>query len=417
MPSTLPEIDPILKEAPPPPPSRASWFRRFLGMRFLVISIGVHLLLGLFAAVWVVQTYSANRKLTFKGGPPSPNKSTRAIEHKVQMAKKQSTTSAPAPKRIVSTGLSKVTLPEMPAMPSAATAPNKMAGAGGANVGLAAGPMGAASSQSGGGAVSMFGLRDARGGTLQGTFFDLKQDAGGKPTEMSPVGEKESDFNSKQNQAYDSTVGNFIRGGMAEGLLGRFFHGPEPLYSTQIFIPTIDATKGPEAFHLADRVQPKRWIAVYRGKVIPAESGKYSFVGFADDVLAVRFNGQLTLDGSLSNPTGQRPKKTYKYDGLDTDLYVGGVVDVIAGTSYPIEIAIGERPGGVFNAFLLLEKQGVTYETNKHGAPMLPVFKLAPSDPVPKGKAPEVGKDTSWSIWKAERQATGTNPLDRLKKP
>ena len=67
-----------------------------LGSRFLMISIAAHLLFGLGAAYWVVQRYQANRKLTFKGGPPSPNPSTRALEHKVQMAKKQSTMSAPA---------------------------------------------------------------------------------------------------------------------------------------------------------------------------------------------------------------------------------------------------------------------------------------------------------------------------------
>src|SRR5207244_9901796 len=61
----------------------------------------------------LVQRYQANRKLTFKGGPPSPNPSTRALEHKVQMAKKQSTMSAPSlAKRITTTGLAKVALPE-----------------------------------------------------------------------------------------------------------------------------------------------------------------------------------------------------------------------------------------------------------------------------------------------------------------
>jgi hypothetical protein len=45
-----------------------------LSGKFLIVSV-------------VVQRYQANRKLTFKGGPPSPNPSTRALEHKVQMAK------------------------------------------------------------------------------------------------------------------------------------------------------------------------------------------------------------------------------------------------------------------------------------------------------------------------------------------
>src|SRR5207244_13264763 len=89
------------------------WIATILGSKFLVISIAVHLLFGVGAAYWVVQRYQANRKLTFKGGPPSPNPSTRALEHKVQTAKKQSTMSAPSlAKRITTTGLAKVALPE-----------------------------------------------------------------------------------------------------------------------------------------------------------------------------------------------------------------------------------------------------------------------------------------------------------------
>ena len=83
-------------EVAPPVPSKRRWSWKQFGGKFLVISIAVHLLFGLGAAVYVVQHYTAARKLTFKGGPPSPNPSTRAIEHKVQMAKKQSTMSAPS---------------------------------------------------------------------------------------------------------------------------------------------------------------------------------------------------------------------------------------------------------------------------------------------------------------------------------
>ncbi|MEO6871819.1 MAG: hypothetical protein ABI233_06320 [Chthoniobacterales bacterium] len=90
----------------------------------------MHLLFAVAAAVYVVQVYTPKRKLTFKGGPPSPRHSERSIEYKVQLAKKQSTMSAPAVKRIVSTDLAKVTLPEMPAMLDLNAAPTKMAGGG-----------------------------------------------------------------------------------------------------------------------------------------------------------------------------------------------------------------------------------------------------------------------------------------------
>src|SRR3979411_1992238 len=133
-----------------PPARKRRWSWTKFGGKFLVVSVAVHLLFGVGAAVWVVQRYQANRKLTFKGGPPSPNPSTRALEHKVQMAKKQSTMSAPSlAKRITTTGLAKVALPEMPAMPKLAAPPVKMAGAGGVDVRFNPGGLGA--SRGGGG--------------------------------------------------------------------------------------------------------------------------------------------------------------------------------------------------------------------------------------------------------------------------
>src|SRR5436309_2493732 len=154
---------------------------KLLGGRFLIISVAAHLLFASVAAYVVVQRYQAARKLTFKGGPPSPNPSTRAIEHKVQLAKKQSTMSVPRmEKRITTTGLSKVSLPEMPAMPKLAAPPTKMAATG---TDLAFNPGGSISTSgggAGGAAVPFFGFKESRGGgALVGTLYDLKQLASG----------------------------------------------------------------------------------------------------------------------------------------------------------------------------------------------------------------------------------------------
>ncbi len=58
MQTVLPEADPVEAEAGAFPP-RLNFLRRILGMRFLVISIAIHVVLGLIAAVWVVQNYNA----------------------------------------------------------------------------------------------------------------------------------------------------------------------------------------------------------------------------------------------------------------------------------------------------------------------------------------------------------------------
>ncbi|MFZ4777344.1 MAG: hypothetical protein ACOYM3_18405, partial [Terrimicrobiaceae bacterium] len=54
-----------------------------------------------------------------------------------------------------------------------------------------------------------------------------------------------------------------------------------------------------------------------------------------------------------------------------------------AGQVVDLDVMIGERAGGVFCAFLLIEKRGETYE-QVDGSPVLPVFQLAPfQTPVP----------------------------------
>src|SRR5436190_6190461 len=132
------------------PPKRLSATRRFSPAVLAAVVI-LHLLFGGVAAVWVVSRYSAARKLTFNAGPKSPNPSERALEHRVQLQKKTQSTSAPpaVPKRVLTTGLAKVTLPPMPEIKSPESAPRSMMSAGG--TGTAFGPTGATSGGGGGG--------------------------------------------------------------------------------------------------------------------------------------------------------------------------------------------------------------------------------------------------------------------------
>ena len=137
------------------------WSAIFTG-KFLIVSIIVHILGGLGATYFVVQSIQAKRKVTFQGPPSAPNPSTRALEHKVSMAKKQQTMSAPAQaKRIAATGLAAITLPEMPNMPTGTEIiPGKMAGMGGTGVGLGpAGGMGGGGGGGGGAGINFFGLK------------------------------------------------------------------------------------------------------------------------------------------------------------------------------------------------------------------------------------------------------------------
>ena len=150
---SLPPEEYLPPELPPSKPQSRLlkiWLT-IIASKFLFISILVHLLFGVGAAVLVVQQYQA-RTRTFQGGPGAVNPSSRALEHKVSMAKKKNSMSAPAQaKRITTTGISKVALPEIVSMPSATTVvPNKMGGLGGQGMGLGIGTMGGSGTGAGG---------------------------------------------------------------------------------------------------------------------------------------------------------------------------------------------------------------------------------------------------------------------------
>ncbi len=146
-----------------PPTTKSAVARRFSPPVLAAVVI-FHLLFGGVAAIWVVSRYSAARKLTFNAGPKSPNPSERALEHRVQLQKKTQSTSAPpaVPKRVLTTGISKVTLPPMPEIKTPESAPRSMMSAGG--TGAAFGPAGATAAGGGGGgggtAINFFGIRD-----------------------------------------------------------------------------------------------------------------------------------------------------------------------------------------------------------------------------------------------------------------
>ncbi len=99
------------------PPAKKKWSITRFGLNFLVVSILAHLAFLSGATYFIVQRIQAKRKLTFQAGPPSPNPATQTVEHKVQMHKETTMSAPQMAKRITTTGLGKINLPEMPEMP------------------------------------------------------------------------------------------------------------------------------------------------------------------------------------------------------------------------------------------------------------------------------------------------------------
>jgi hypothetical protein len=346
-------------------PARRRTMKERFGGRFLVISILVHLLFAVAATYYVVQTITAKRKLTFHGGPPSPNPSQRAIEHKVQMAKKQHSMSAPVPsKRVVSTGMSKVALPEMPSMPAMnPVASSKMVGMGGTGVGLSTGIMGAGNSGGGGGAVPFFGFRSNTGGALEGTFFDFRTNQAGKPT-----GIKEND-----DQAFGKIIKSFINSGWKPA--STHYTSPHKLYANYFFFPPIPSTDSGKAFN-APGHGGGGWFTQYSGEFASTESGHFRFVGFGDNVCLVRVGGKLVLDACDHDDSGVK----FEYSGNislpgkdRTPVFLGSWFEMQGGDYKPIDVIVGDY-GGIFCAGVFLQKQGAKFSQDRKGIPQLPLF-------------------------------------------
>ena len=374
------------------PKKHGKWWNRMLNSRFLVISIVVHLIFGMVATYLVVQTITQKRKLTFTAAPPSANPGRNTTEHKVQMAQKRKTMSVPTQARkVTTTAVSAVALPEMPAMPTmSGIAAPKMAGMGGpvsfgatANAGAAGGP------------VPFFGFRTAQKSCFVGAFYDLKQSQAGKPTPGMNPGE------------YGIQLLKFVKTGWQQSFWSKYFRGPDPIYATRIFSPIIPAEEGPKAFGLEKRVQPSMWVVHYKARVAPPESGTYYFVGAGDDVMMVRFNGKLVLDRCWNIRTDWKANQNYDYGftGMPGGFAKSDPIEVRAGNFYDMEVVIGEQPGGSGWAQLLIEKDGAQYNKDDRGNPILPIFRVSPAeDPLPPGDY--VIHATGGSAWIANRPST-----------
>ncbi|PTX92028.1 hypothetical protein DB346_24050 [Verrucomicrobia bacterium LW23] len=214
--------------------------------------------------------------------------------------------------------------------------------------------------------ASFFGSEEESEFALVGIIYDLKQTQKREPTRMDA------------HRGYSAVVEEFLEKGWDEGVLNRYFRCARPLYTTQIFIPTMGAGEAPKAFGLEKVIKPSMWVAHYKGQVSPPEPGTYRFVGYADDLMAVAVNSKTVLFGSRFNTAQWKGTEKNGPKAGNGFLTYGDWITIKKDEVIDLDIVIGERPGGQFNGFLLYQKQGETYQNDEKGFPILPIFQLAP---------------------------------------
>jgi hypothetical protein len=239
--------------------------------------------------------------------------------------------------------------------------------------------------------MDLFGGNKSMGNELEGTFFDLKQTKDGKPTEIN------------QGQFY-AALASFARGWKISRL-NEYFKAPKNKYATFFMIPTISSSKVVEAFGVSETVKAILWAAYYEGHISAPETGHYRFYGYGDDILLVRINKRLVLDGSYEayRPalhTGWKSddENNRKYPINGQRLFIGDWFKMTKGKPVKMEVLLGDV-GNISSFQLLIEQKDKTYrqvpytkvvqneqgtsETIRGMRPVLPIFKTrkVPDDP------------------------------------
>ncbi len=379
----------LLESLPAPSPRKSK--RKAFSATFLTVSIGLHLIVALGAGYWVVQRYEAKRKLQFAAGPPTASPSKRALEHQVSLQKKKNAGGSPAQaKRISVTGLAaKITLPEMPAIPSASTqfVAGRMAGMGGAGFGSGLGFGNGSGMGVGGGAgglgLTMFGARSGAG--LMGFFYDLKQNKDGTPTELAPMANNGISL----GERYLSILRAFGENWDTR-LLEKYYRSQKPLIATQLYVPNGNSNEAAKAFGEEKKCVGCGWIVHYKGSAIAPKDGTFRFIGLGDNVMLVRLNGTNVFDFSTAISSTANTSADLGPAGPAGWKLGGGVwFKVRRGDLMKLEVLIGDY-GGLFSDYLFIEEEGEKYSdrSDAPGYSAYPIFQVTPT-PVPK----EAGKN------------------------
>ena len=359
--------------------------RRWLqaGGSFFLFSLVVHGLLLVGAAAWVVQTVQAKRKLNFNAAPPASVESARQLEYQVQAAKRTASMSPPpSATRIVSSATNvKVALPEV-ALPAASTIaiPSRIGGMAGnpsafrpAGAAAVAGPAPGAGIAAMPAGVTAFGVKvpaNAPVTGLRGVLYYMRRKPDGS---VYPENLDKSDY----LERVERLLGN--AGKLNEREASSYLRFGQQLMAHAILFPAIAGESGPKAFGVEQVPGTQQsWVAVYKAHIYAEAPGKrYRFVGGGNEVLIVRVDGKLVLDGSYEslpwkngkNPTGHRPSGVLS--ALWSDGRRRGDLFAVPPAGVDVEIIIGEGWGGAFGADLCVEEDGRTYTGE-----VRPIFKI-----------------------------------------
>ncbi|MFM7241650.1 MAG: hypothetical protein ACKO3A_06045 [Opitutia bacterium] len=410
--------------------SRRTFWQK-LGGEGLTISLIIHLVLILIAAVWVISTVTDSVKKdpdsfsTGQGGGAGDK--TPQCVLKTRVPPKNPKAMAKNATRITSkSSTATISLPDLPSSSVASLNSGLMGG--GSSKGFGGGSGGGIGSGMGVGRgngknfVGAFGASFKRPNALEGTLYDLKFSPSGKA-----LGADQAERIAQIQKAFETMDRNWS--GTKALLDGRYRQAELKLYASNIFIPPRSAAEATKAFDCEKEIQAPGWLAYYEGNFSPPVTGKYRFVGLGDDIMVVAVGGKTVLStfwpNSKLNVTRFEPdwlpKDAKKTDGQGLRFpphaggrYSGEWLELRKGQAYRIQIAFGESYGGLFSAALLIEQQGVTYPTAGRDT-QLPIFMLEPLTPeeIQLKRSTHIDHQTEGPVFGAALNGAGGRPTGR----
>lgn len=231
------------------------------------------------------------------------------------------------------------------------------------------------------------GNREAGASAFCGRFWDLKKTLRGEPSRYQ---------GSESSNAVVDLESRFYTGGWNTELFREFFESPVKLYASCFLMPICLDEEATSAYDPTGRMKLKssRWIAVYSAWVKAPASGRFRFVGIADSVMAVRFDGANVLQCGLYNLEGGanasnfREESSYiKYGSCRVwNVMLGGFVageyvEVEEGKWYRMDVMVSEIGGLGFGFCLLIDEEGGDKEMTEEGLPRYQLFRTTFDEP------------------------------------
>jgi len=232
--------------------------------------------------------------------------------------------------------------------------------------------------------MTIFGGERSTGNDLEGTFYHLMRDRYGRHIPLPDMGVPGWGLITYQ---FADAVTEFLKN-WSPKTLSKYYQAPRKLYASHFMMPPFASEKASQIYGLSDNLQAALYLVHYKGKIAHPEGGRFRFWATGDDMLFVRINKKLILDGRTTGFWAAEFKTPNNWQSSDPEsgIYslarsrsvIGDWFTLEPGVPVEMEVLMGEDIGGRTWAVLNVQEEGVDYPKNNEGCPVLPAFKTAP---------------------------------------